>query len=585
MLKLLVHTDYFQLIRDYCQTLHCSEKTIRTDVKTINGFLDECGFQTKVVSIQGRGIKIQLVPQEEEYLRYLLDAQHLDTLPGWERFYKGVFTLLFSGKDYTIDSLAEALYSNSVQIKDDIRGWSNMLYIFHLELVKKQHLAIQGREEDIRHFVLYYFYLLATKAMTDKLEPVIMGEHQSLFRQILSMIEKDQGLCFTSHALHHLEFYLAILVKRIHLGYKILLPHALPSPLYEEIKCILEERFAIEVPSGELCFLEKIAESGGKKWSDQIFSNYSLSKQSVAMTDAFLCALEARYSKPVPSNVKAALGILMETALRRKKNGVLVLNQEGNQIKTEYLQEYLIVTRMFFDTPPLKEWYLNDMEYTRFTMLLLPYFNEMKLVHPYCAGLIVNCSIEQAYFGKYKIEQSIPRISIKQILTDEEINEYETTLDFFISFNYITCRIPHVEITGMVNQGDINELEAFLEKFSENKMACKKFDFPHRQIPLNAVFYPDILNILYQDMIVEDAAALKYDEYEQRFIIQKVMLHDEALVVFYDASVKKQMLLSYRMEKKTYMDGRMIRMIHVLYIKGDDDIELAQILKNFRPTD
>lgn len=89
LLKLLVPTDYFKLIREYCQALHCSEKTIRTDIKAINSFLDERGFQTKVVSVQGRGIKIQLVPQEEEYLRYLLDAQHLDTLPDWERFYRG----------------------------------------------------------------------------------------------------------------------------------------------------------------------------------------------------------------------------------------------------------------------------------------------------------------------------------------------------------------------------------------------------------------------------------------------------------------------------------------------------------------
>lgn len=458
-----------------------------------------------------------------------------------------------------------------------------MLYLFHLELVKKQRLAIQGREEDIRHFVLYYFYLLATRAMTDKMEPLIIGEHQPLFRRILSMIERDQGLCFTSHALHHLEFYLAILVKRVQLGHRILLPHTLPSPLYGEIKRILEERFAIEVPSGELSFLEKIAESGGKKWSDQIFSNYGLSQQSIAMTDAFLCSLELRYSKPVPSNLKAALRILMETALRRKRNGVLVPNQEGNQIKTEYLKEYLIVTRIFFDTPLLKEWYLSDMEYTRFTMMLLPYFNEMKLVHQYHAGLIVNCSIEQAYFGKYKIEQSIPRISIRQILTDEEIKEYEVALDFFISFNYITSSIPHVEIGSMVNQRDITALTAFLEKFSEEKMACKKFDFPCVQIPLNAAFYPDIMKILYRDMMAEGAAVLRYDEYEQRFMIQKVILQDEALVVFYDSSVKKQMLLSYRMEKKTYMDGRMIRMIHVLYIKEDDDIELTQILKKFRP--
>lgn len=583
LLKLLVQTNYYKLIREYCQHLHCSEKTIRTDIKSINSFLEAHRFETKVVSRQGRGIKIQLVSHEKEHLSYLLDAELLDTLPDLERFYRGVITLLFSAQDYTIDSLAEVLYSNNVQIKEDLRRWDNMLYIFQLEFVKKQHLEIQGQEEDIRLFVLYYFYLLATKAMTDKIEPLIMGEHQLLFRRILSIMEKEQGACFTSNALHHLEFYLAILVERIRLGHKIFIADTVYSAPYEEIKHILEENFAIEVPPGELCFLEKMAGSGGKKWSDQIFSNYSFSAQSAAMGDAFLYALEARYLKPVPEDLKEALRILMETALRRKRNGMLVLNHEGNQIKEEYLREYLIVTRIFFDTPQLKECYLNDMEYTRFTMLLLPYFNEMKLVHQYRAGLIVNCSIEQAYFGKYKIEESIPRISIRQILTEEEIGEYETALDFFITFNYTTCRIPHVEISSMVKQNDITELSAFLETFSENKMERGKFNFPCRQNALKVELYPDILSILYRDMVSEDAAAMSYDEYEQRFIIQKAMMNDEVLVIFYDGSVKKQMLFSYKMEKKTYIDGRVIRMIHVLYIKESDDVELAEIIKKFRP--
>lgn len=583
LLKLLVKTDYFKLIREYCQLLHCSEKTMRTDIKTINNFLGEHQFETKVASRQGRGIKIQLVPREKEYLSYLLDAELLDTLPDLERFYRGVIILLFSAENYTIDSLAEALYSNSVQIKEDLRRWDNMLYIFQLEFVKKQHLEIQGREEDIRLFVLYYFYLLATKAMTDRIEPLMMGEHQFLFRRILSIMEKEQKLCFTSNALHHLEFYMAILVKRIQLGHVIFMPDAVPSVPYGEIRRILEEEFKIEVPPGELCFLEKIAESGGKKWSDQIFSNYGFSGESIAMTDAFLCGLEKRYLKPVPKDLKAALAILMETALRRKRNGMLVLNHEGNQIKVEYLREYLIVTRIFFDTPPLRECYLNDMEYTRFTMLLLPYFNEMKLVRKYRVGLIVNCSIEQAYFGKYKIERSLPSISIRQILTEEEIAEFETSLDFFISFNYITCSIAHVEISSMVKQNDIMELSDFLKNFSEDEIARKKFGFPCHQNVLKATFYPDILKLLYKDMLAEAAAALKYDEFEKRLIIQKAMLNDEMLVVFYDSSVKRQLMFSYRMERVTYIDGRMIRTIHVLYIKEGDDIELAQIIEKFRP--
>lgn len=236
LLKLLAKTDDFKLIREYCQLLHCSEKTVRTDIRTINSFLGEHRFKTKVIGRQGRGVKFQLVLSEKEYLDYLLDTELLDTMPDLERFYHGIITLLLTEEAYTIDSLAEVLYSNSLQIKEDLRRWSNMLHTFHLQFIKKQSLKIKGREEDIRLFVLYYFYLLATNAMTGKIEPFIMGSNQGLFRHVLSIMEKDQGLCFTSNALHQLEFYFAIMVRRIQLGHTIDLPYTSNSSAYAKIK-------------------------------------------------------------------------------------------------------------------------------------------------------------------------------------------------------------------------------------------------------------------------------------------------------------------------------------------------------------
>lgn len=582
LLKLLIQTDHFKLIREYCQLLNCSDKTLRTDIKTINGFLEAHHFKTAVVTRQGRGIKIQLLAEEKEYLSYLLGAELLDVLPNLERFYKGVITLLLSNEENTIDSLAEALYINSAQIKEDLRRWDNMLYTFHLEFVKKQHLSISGREEDIRLFVLYYFYLLAPEAMTGKIEPLIIGEQRQLFREILSIMEQEQGLCFTSYALHQLESYLGIFVKRIQLGCLIPETDTVPTAPYMDIKRILKEQLAIDVSSGELCFLQKMAESAGKKWSDQIFSKCSITAQSASLTGAFLIALEARCAKPVPAHLKLPLALLMETALRRRRNGMLVLNHEGNRIKAEYLREYLIVTRIFFDTELLRKWRLNDMEYTRFTMLLLPYFNEIRLIQKYRAGLIVNCSLEQAYFGKYKIERSVPRISVKQILTEEEIQEYEDDLDFFITFNYIACGIPHIEISSMVNQTDIAELSAFLDHYIDEEAEHMKFNFPCRRSTFKTSFLPNIAKLLYRDMKAEGAARMTYEEYEQRLIMQKVIKNDKMLVIFYDSSVTKQLFYIYRPENKTYIDGLLIQWIYILYIKDDDDARLTQIIHNLR---
>lgn len=582
LLKLLVTSNHFQLIQEYCNILHCSEKTVRNDIKTINGFLAEHHFQSKVLSRQGHGIKIELTPNEKEYLDYLLATELLETLPDLERFYHGIITLLFTDEVYTIDSLAETLYSNSLQIRNDLIRWSNMLLSFHLKFIKKPHLMLQGREEDIRSFVMYYFYLLAVKAMTNKIEPTILGKHRALFRDILSIMEKDQGLRFTSNAMHQLEFYLALMMKRIQLGHFIHRPESASSCVYAEIGLMLEEHFSIVIPPDELYFLEKMAGGAAKKWSAQLFSDFKISKQAKAMTDAFVHVLETHYFKAVPLDLKTALSILMETSLKRKENSLLVLNNEGNLIKTVYLKEYLLVTRIFFDTPLLNDHCFNDMEYTRFTMLLLPYFNEINLADKYHAGLIVNCSLELAYFGKCKIEQYIPKISISQILTEEDIQQFDDDLDFFITFNYITNSTPHVKISSMVNHTDIEKIYAFLEDFHSSRLKHMRFFLPQHNKILKTAIFPDIIDILYQDMLTQGASDLTYEEFAKRLTTQKVLLSETMLVILYDSSVLKQLLFSYETEYMTYIDGLLIKKIDVLYIKNTDEINLGQLIEKLR---
>lgn len=584
LLKLLVKSNHFQLIREYCNILHCSEKTVRNDIKILNSFLAEHRFKAKILSRQGHGIKMVLSSDEKEYLYYLLDTELLETLPNLERFYHGIIALLLSDEFYTIDSLAEVLYSNSVQIKEDLLRWSNMLLTFHLKFVKKPHLMLQGQEENIRSFVMYYFYLLAVKAMTKKIEPFIMGEDRTLFKAVLSIMEKDQGLNFTSNALHQLEFYIALMIRRIQLGHiiHIHIPETYNSDAYVEIKHMLEQHFMVKIPVSELSFLEKMAEGAAKKWTDRLFFNYRISKRSEEMTDAFVYALEARYLKPVSQDLKSALNILMETSLRRKRNGLLVLNNEGNMIKTVYLKEYLLVTRVFFDTPHLNDCYFNDMEFTRFTMLLLPYFNEIALAHKYNAGLIVNCSLELAYFSKYKIELYVPQISVTRILTEEEIPGTNAEIDFFITFNYIESGTPRVEISSMVCQKDIEKIYAFLDSFRMDRLKHTKIHMKQYVKSLETSVLPDIINTLYQDMSFHGTSDLNCIEFAKRVATQKVLLSETMLVILFDASVKRQMLLTYEAKSKTYIDGRLIKYIKVVYITDTDEIHLEQLIEKLR---
>ena len=117
-----------------------------------------------------------------------------------------------------MDTLADELYTNRLQLKEDLLCWESMLRMFHLKITKGTHLHIDGDERQLRLFVLYYFYQRADKAMIMSIEPVFLQEHQSLFRDILRLYEDAYRYRFTANALHHFSIYLGIMMKRIQMG-------------------------------------------------------------------------------------------------------------------------------------------------------------------------------------------------------------------------------------------------------------------------------------------------------------------------------------------------------------------------------
>lgn len=70
-----------------------------------------------------------------------------------------------------MDTLADELYTNRLQLKEDLLCWESMLRMFHLKITKGTHLHIDGDERQLRLFVLYYFYQRADKAMIMSIEP------------------------------------------------------------------------------------------------------------------------------------------------------------------------------------------------------------------------------------------------------------------------------------------------------------------------------------------------------------------------------------------------------------------------------
>lgn len=578
LLTYLLVSQQYKKISVYCMMLNCSEKTIRNDIKMINAFLSTHQFKTCIISKQGTGIKLRLLAYEEEYLSYFLDTNLLEIIPDLDRFYQGMIALLFHPETYCVETLAEVLFTNPEQIKKDFVRWSSMLETFHLKLERKKYLKITGKEAHIRLFVVYYFYHMAEKAMMMKIEPLFLKNDQAFFQTLLKAIEKLQELSYTTNALHQLELYISIMVQRISLGHQIADKHKTSIYAYEGIKKMLQEHFAISISDGELLYLKEMCDNAAKKWSSHLFRDYHVSRQAKKITEQFLMILEATYVDKVSSTLKETLLVLFETAFRRKASDMLILNYEGNEIKAAYLKEFIMVMKIFYEDTLLNHSYFNDMEYTRFTMALLPYFDLLDVKKKYKAGLIVNCSIEQVFFAVYKIEQYIPKVSIVHTLIEEEVSQYEPYVDFFITFTYIKSSKPFVLLSNVINEKDLHKLGSFIRDFTKLKMQDDRHPIPEYHKVLPRVSYQAMLQYIYHDLMKEACISFHQQEFLKRFALQKVFSNHQIILVFYDAFIGYEALIYYHLKEGVYCDGFLISEIRVLCMKELDDYQLQKIM-------
>lgn len=580
LLQIMLKEGSFQTIDSLRILLNCSEKTLRNDIKDINTFLKDNNFETSIQTKQGSGVHLSLIKNEEAYLHFFLDTKILEIRPELERFYRGMIALLFSSQTFTMDSLAEELYSNRAQLKTDFQQWESMLQTFQLTLEKKSHLTIIGKEENIRLFVLYYFYQVAPTAMVQTIEPYFLEDHEEIFLNILHLYERKLGQQFTNNAIHHFCIYLGIMIKRIRLHHSI--QHTPVSKITDQdIRLLIENTFHIAFNQDELAFLNKVMESGAKQWNNAFIENYVIKQQTKKVADFFLQKLQDTYHQPIDETLYKPFCILLETALRRKEYDMRVLNYNSNQVKFDYLPIFLSVVKIFLDHKELHDLHLFETEYTRLTMLLIPYFKELNIANKLHVGLVVNCSIEQAYYGKYTIEKALPNIEIDQILTQYDMEKPACDEDFYISFDYLNTKKPYIQISSMLHSKDIEKIKICINDF-KNKKRKSLFSKKHDIKKLSSITYDQLIQNLFQDMIKHSHFDMELTQFQDHIQIIKLFQDDIAIIPFFHKDIKEDFLSIYDIEKDFYMEGICIHHIHMLCIKERPYHELYDYLLYYK---
>lgn len=554
LLLYLLSQKHYQPIQELCEEFGYSEKTIRNDIKTINTYLHMNKVTTRIQTKRGSGVRIFLEEREEEYVRYLLESRVLEIKPDLDRFYHGMIYLLFHQESYTMDTLADELYTNRLQLKEDLLCWESMLRMFHLKITRGTHLHVEGEERQIRLFVLYYFYQRADKAMMMSIEPVFLQEHQSLFRTILRLYEDAYGYRFTANALHHFSIYLGIMMKRIQMGCG--LQERKPYMGNRRVHTLLQDYFHLEVNGGEMRFLEQLIESGARQWNRSMLHQFVLQEETRQLSARFFDLLKQEYHGVLDEELPILFSILLQTAMIRKRHAMRVLHYNDTQVKYDSMAEFLSVMRLFHKDEKLRGLQLYESEYTRLSMLLLPYFHQLDKQVRFRAGLIVNCSLELAYYGRMRISEALPNIDIVRILTEDEINAARFEVDFFITFDYLHKQVPNVEISSIIQDSDIQKLQLYLKQLRQQRSALQPIPFcahVHHAVDEDA-----LVSYLFQ-CFHEHCETVSYEEFTPMLPMHRLLLRDCMLVVLYDERISESFVSMLELKKQLYIEGKGIR--------------------------
>ena len=470
LLNILLERTGYVPTSEISGTLSCSERTVRNDMRAVNTFLGQMGIDAAITSKRGNGIRLDGIASQRERIRGVIKERALSMDAGLDRFYRGMLLLTCDHEHrYTTESLARAILTNKQQAQDDLRAWNELLTPFGAQIVRGRKISVEGPEEYIRFFIVYYLFELASTAMKRRIEPQLFGGNEGFFDELVTQVEHGLGTSYTDNARHQIMVYLQIMMLRTLKG-KPIAGYADGVPaIVDEVADRIEEHFGIELTPGERGIMRDLFTVSTRRWTPDFQRTYRPSAEAEELTESLFYALRGRFDTRPALHLDKPCAALIEAGItHRRYERAISLPQENTwTVRFENMTSFMRLGEVLRDTPALRNLGLYQTDVTRLGMLLLSYMDGISSHDQWRVGLVVNCGIEQVFYARDRLERLIPGIRIARVLTDREAVGHEAAetlsgLDFLISFDPVKSALPICVIGNAIDERDRARIEALM---------------------------------------------------------------------------------------------------------------------------
>lgn len=365
----------------------------------------------------------------------------------------------------------------SDNFKTCLAGIKERIIPYQLELeITHQHIQIRGKEEDIRHFIMDYFFVtsfdntLSTMVGNTFLEGINFAEIM-----IIVLDEcRDAKLKLSDFVMNNLVLHIALMVQRIRSGCPLELfsiPIAIrQSDEYQVALRILyrvEEVMGIRFPKEEANYIAlhlKVKHSVGKHWQDD-----NTDEKLQDHLKACIAKISQLTGMTLETDTNLFQGLLahMMPLTIRLENHIQLTNPLTEEIKSQYPEIFTLTKQTFSDLLVCQKNDVSDDEWAYISLHLMAAIERYSNRHKLRVLVVCATGYGSAMMLKNRLEKEFEgRLRIVDVISYYEITEERLkTVDLIISsisLANLMFLTPVITVSVFLSNQDIETIRQFI---------------------------------------------------------------------------------------------------------------------------
>ncbi len=601
---LIIEKNKYLLIQEIAEKVGCSEKTIRNDFKTIEGFLSEHSHAT-LVRKPGIGVMIDIKRDERSWLYDYLLLENQPLISDEERLMEISFQLLMTTKSLTLQELSSQFYTNKAVIKKDVMVVEEWLRQFKISIVFKQKigLVIEGQEMDKRKAVSKLSQLKNYSTSSLDLIKGQFAEHEvEAVKRELKWLQKSYMLSYTDESNESLLIHILILIKRTKLKQQIklskneqdLVKNKKEYEMSTELLTKLQSVFAVRFPEEEVTYLA-LHFLGGKFLDYPQGNDPSEHPILLKVVEKLLEQMSNISLIPFKKDTDLLQGLILHlySTLNRLLSGLSVSNPMLQDIKKMYPYMFDNVISVIEEINEKFNLTIPEEEAAYLTLHFQASIERLRKQQPKLKNVVIVChmGIGMSQLLRTKLERKVEGFHIIDCISKSELESFLSKEDIDLIISTIPLEettIPHIVLSPLFEEREERRLLQFLQQLKKEKYSQKKEKMLEKYTKPSLVFLQMEKEHRYE--IIEELAQALYiqgyveKEYAHQSIKREQMSSTGigagiAIPHGHPSLIKKSAIAIATLNRPLDWGGEKVSLVFMLAVVNEEKEETKQLFR------